>query len=106
MTSPRRLFAIAAAAIAASAVMVPTAGAAGTCRPKGSQTVKATSKVRVFTRANDRRGWEKLYACRRRGHRTVTLATRYPDGEGLPSVAWNDDLVRIRGNFAAIPVVK
>src|SRR3712207_6476803 len=99
MTLNRRTPLMFLAAPIASALVAPSADAAPAkdCKPRGSVTVKATKKVRVYTRENERRGWQKLYACRRSNNRAVTIATRYPDGEGYPFVEWDEDLLRIRG---------
>jgi hypothetical protein len=90
----RRVAAVFLAAVAVAAVPAP-APAAARCKVKGSETVKANSLVRLYTRA-DREGGSELRGCWRATGRTVLLAYEYDDGYVMSS-SYRD--LRLNGRF-------
>jgi hypothetical protein len=104
--SQRRSLLAAAAVLLAAAALLPSAAAAAaapTCKPKGSVGIAITATVRVYTLENEKQGTETLYACNLKDRKPLQIAQRLPDSEFVFK-NWDTDLLRIAGNFVAIPV--
>lgn len=92
----RRLAALAVALIALSALPA-AADAKARCKVKGSETVKANSLVRVYSRPDDEGGTE-VRGCWRATGRKVLLAYEFDD-DYVTSSSYRD--LRLAGRFVA-----
>jgi hypothetical protein len=74
-----------------------SAQARSTCTPRGSKTVAANTKVRVFTFRKSGSDTTRLYACRLRGRKRYLLASAQEQGGTGTAVS----LVRVIDRFVA-----